>query len=120
MSNLGRVASRDGRFDEAAERLASAGDLLRSIGAEALLLETDAREVERLVLAGEHESALAQATELQRLASQARASPTSLILLDRLEGCARGAERRPRWQRGPHGTGALPPAGSAAPSTRSR
>jgi tetratricopeptide (TPR) repeat protein len=88
MSNLGRVASRDGRFDEAAERLASAGELLRSIGAEALLLETNAREVERLVLAGEHEAALAQATELQRLASKLGLAHV-LILLDRLEGCAR-------------------------------
>ncbi|HEX2383966.1 MAG TPA: adenylate/guanylate cyclase domain-containing protein [Acidimicrobiales bacterium] len=88
MSNLGRVASRDGRFDEAAERLASAGDLLRSIGAEAMLLETDAREVERLVLAGEHATALAQTTELQRLAAKLGLAHV-LILLDRLEGCAR-------------------------------
>jgi class 3 adenylate cyclase/tetratricopeptide (TPR) repeat protein len=88
MSNLGRVASRDGRFDEAAQRLADAGELLRSIGAEALLLETEAREVERLVLAGEAVAALAQATELQRLAGKLGLAHV-LILLDRLEGCAR-------------------------------
>jgi class 3 adenylate cyclase/tetratricopeptide (TPR) repeat protein len=88
MSNLGRVASRDRRFDEAAERLANAGELLRSIGAEALLLETEAREVERLVLAGEHEAALTQATELQRAAAKLGLAHV-LILLDRLEGCAR-------------------------------
>jgi tetratricopeptide (TPR) repeat protein len=88
MSNLGRVASRDGRFDQAAERLASAADLLRSIGAEAMLLETDAREVERLVLAGEHVAALARAAELQRQAAKLGLAHV-LILLDRLEGCAR-------------------------------
>jgi class 3 adenylate cyclase/tetratricopeptide (TPR) repeat protein len=88
MSNLGRVASRDGRFDEAAERLAGAGDLLRSIGAEALLLETDARDVERLVLAGEHDAALERAVELQRLAAKLGLAHV-LILLDRLEGSAR-------------------------------
>jgi tetratricopeptide (TPR) repeat protein len=88
MSNLGRVASRDGRFEAAAERLASAGELLRSIGAEALLLETDAREVERLVLAGAHDAALEQTVELQRLASKLGLAHV-LILLDRLEGSAR-------------------------------
>ncbi len=88
MSNLGRVASRDGRFEQAAERLASAADLLRSIGAEALLLETDAREVERLVLAGEHEAALTQAIELQPLVAKLGLAHVT-ILLDRLEGSAR-------------------------------
>jgi tetratricopeptide (TPR) repeat protein len=98
MSNLGRVASRDGRFEDAAKRLTDAADLLRSIGAEALLLETDAREVERLVLSGEHEAALEQATELQRQAAKLGLAHV-LILLDRLEGCAHalGGDLESAW-----------------------
>jgi tetratricopeptide (TPR) repeat protein len=88
MSNLGRVAARDRRLDEAGERLTAACDLLRSIGADALLLETDAREAERLVLAGDHESALRRTSELQRVATKLGLAHVS-VLLDRLEGWAR-------------------------------
>ena len=79
-----------------------------------MLLETDAREVERLVLAGEHEAALARATELQRQAAKLGLAHV-LILLDRLEGCAR-AQAATSTERGPPGTESSPPAGSAAPT----
>ena len=59
LSNLGRLAARDARTDEAKQRLGEACSVLTEIGAEALLVETQARELERCVLAGAHEDALA-------------------------------------------------------------
>ena len=59
LSNLGRLAARDGRIDESKARLAESCSILSDIGAEALLVETQARELERCVLAGAHEEALA-------------------------------------------------------------
>jgi class 3 adenylate cyclase/tetratricopeptide (TPR) repeat protein len=87
LSNLGRVASRDGRMAVASERLRDAIDLFVEIGAEAMLIETEAREMERLVFAGEYEVALAMVEGLQ-----GRARKLGLVqvmnMLDRLQGCA--------------------------------
>ena len=58
VSNLGRAAARDGRLEEAAGLLEEGRRILKEIGAEALLLESEAREAEWLVLAGEHGPAL--------------------------------------------------------------
>src|SRR5204862_94381 len=51
-SNLGRVAIRAGDDEEGRRRLAEAREGFRLIGAERYVLETDAREAERLLLVG--------------------------------------------------------------------
>lgn len=87
MSNLGRVSSRAGRFDEAAKRFADANALFAEIGADAMLIETEARDIERLVYEGDHEEALARVDDVA-----ARARKLELVnvanMLDRLSGCA--------------------------------
>ena len=88
LSNLGRLAARDGRFAEAHERLDEACAVLAGIGAEALLVETEARVMERLVLEGDHEAALAMVEDLRRRAEHVPV--VSVIdLVDRLHGYAR-------------------------------
>jgi hypothetical protein len=68
-------------FDEACYVLAD-------IGAEALLLETEARELERCVLAGDHEDALDLVDHLRGRAE--RLHLVSVVdLIDRLHGYAR-------------------------------
>ena len=61
LSNLGRVASRGGRYDEARELFAESRRHFERIGADAFLVELDSREAERLLLAGESAAALALA-----------------------------------------------------------
>jgi hypothetical protein len=85
MSNLGRVASRRGELGEAAERFRQARTLLEEIGADAMALENEAREVERLVFARDPDAAIAIARELRpRAAKLGLVSVTHV--LDRLEG----------------------------------
>jgi class 3 adenylate cyclase/predicted ATPase len=87
MSNLGRAAARAGRLDEASDRLAQAAAVFTDVGAEAMLLETQAREVERLVFAGAPDAAIEEAHALRIRADKlGLASVTNL--LDRLEGTA--------------------------------
>src|SRR5206468_3645454 len=50
-SNLGRAMVRSGRFDEADEQLSWARAVFIDIGAESMLLESEAKDVERLVFA---------------------------------------------------------------------
>jgi tetratricopeptide (TPR) repeat protein len=87
MSNLGRVSSRHGRLEEAAERLQRAKGLMQEIGADAMLLETEARDVERLVFADQCDAALDRVDELHGRASKLRLVNV-VTVLDRLAGCA--------------------------------
>lgn len=57
LSNLGRAASRSGQFTEAAVLLAEATAALKAIGSDFLAMEAQAREVERLVFAGDQAAA---------------------------------------------------------------
>jgi class 3 adenylate cyclase/tetratricopeptide (TPR) repeat protein len=101
MSNLGRVASRSGRLDEAATRLRQALELFETIKAGAMLLETEAREVERLVLAGEHRSALAVSGQLIAQAKKLGGMANVVNMLERLEGYAlcQAGDLRAGWDR---------------------
>jgi hypothetical protein len=56
-SNLGRVAARARRFDEALELLAEALTAFEALGSEALSHETQARRAECLVLGGRYQEA---------------------------------------------------------------
>lgn len=88
LSNLGRAASRAGRFEEAQVRLAGACRIFTEIGADSLLLETEARNLERLVLQGEHAEALEVWAELSPRAD--KVGVVSVInLVQRLEAYAR-------------------------------
>jgi len=65
-SNLGRAAARAGRMDEAMQLLEEALRRFTEIGDENLELETEARVIEALVLAGEGERAASRGREVMR------------------------------------------------------
>jgi tetratricopeptide (TPR) repeat protein len=100
VSNLGRVASRAGRDREAAQRLSEAIDVFVELRVEPLLLQTEAREVERHVLAGRSDAALELIEEMAPRVERAKQASVALML-DRLAGYAlaqagdpeRGADR---------------------------
>jgi class 3 adenylate cyclase/tetratricopeptide (TPR) repeat protein len=101
MSNLGRAAARDGRFDEATERLEDARRLLKEMGAEGLLLETEARQVECLIFAGEHGPALELAERLHGPALRLGSTSYVVAMLERLAGyaLAQSGQARRGWGR---------------------
>jgi tetratricopeptide (TPR) repeat protein len=87
LSNLGRLFARAGRFDEADKRLEEAREVLTEIGADGMLLETEARTMERGVLAGDHAAALDLVEDL--LARAKRLSFVSVeAMVERLQGYA--------------------------------
>jgi class 3 adenylate cyclase/tetratricopeptide (TPR) repeat protein len=87
-SNLGRLASRRGHLDEGSKHLCEARAIFVSIGASSMLLEVDAREVERLVFGVDPPSALALAADLRQRTERFRGMPYVLAMLDRLNGYA--------------------------------
>ena len=89
LANLGRVATRSGRLVEAAELLASARALFEAAGAQEMVLETDAKEVERLLLAGDPAGALALADRvLELFTQQTGGNPLLPTMLHRCAGLA--------------------------------
>lgn len=87
-SQLGRLAARSGRFDEALELLQSARDDYVADGEQAELLETDARIAEALLLQGSFAAALAAADEAMARASSGSAVLPQIPLLQRVRGLA--------------------------------
>ncbi len=87
LSNLGRLSAREGREDESEEQLGRARALFEDIGADALLLETEARQMELAVLAGDHRAALAMADPLVERAHRVPLVNVA-ILVERLQGYA--------------------------------
>jgi tetratricopeptide (TPR) repeat protein len=87
LSNRGRLAARAGRLEESAELLARSIELFGAIGADAMLLETEVREMERLVLAGDHAGALGLADPLEERARK-MAIPNVANLVQRIAGYA--------------------------------
>jgi tetratricopeptide (TPR) repeat protein len=82
-SNLGRVEVRAGALTEAATILAEARAAFGAIGAESYVLETDVRELERLVAAGEPAAALELATDVERRSRRAGGLPLQMLANDR-------------------------------------
>ena len=89
-SNLVRVAARARRFDEALELLTEALAEFEALGSEALVRETEARQVECFVLAGRHQDALGVLPGVEAAAE----TPVLCALLQRLHGYALAQARR--------------------------
>jgi class 3 adenylate cyclase/tetratricopeptide (TPR) repeat protein len=89
LGNLGRVATLRGSTDAAKGLLARARERFAAIGAEALALETDAHEAERLLVAGDHAAALALLGRVREDAKRLGGAPGLLAMLQRLAGCAK-------------------------------
>jgi hypothetical protein len=87
-SNLGRVAARAGRQSDAANRLRDARSIFRDMGASSMLLEADAREVERAVIATEPHAALELAADVRARTERFGGMPYLLAMVDRLCGYA--------------------------------
>jgi len=87
-SQLGRLAARSGRFEEALALLGSARDDYVRDGEHAEVLETDARLAECLVLQQEFSAALAAVDDALARASSNAAVLTQIPLLQRVRGLA--------------------------------
>lgn len=87
-SNLGRVAIRAGQLDEAKALLDEARRLFSGIGADSYVLETDAREVERLVAAGRGREALAMVADIDTRSERAGGLPLLMLMTHRMAGYA--------------------------------
>jgi tetratricopeptide (TPR) repeat protein len=88
IGNLGRLAARAGRHDEAREMLARAALLFREIGAERGAVETEARMAENLLLAGESDEALSLATRTLERAEGRGGLAVIRAMLERIRGYA--------------------------------
>jgi class 3 adenylate cyclase/tetratricopeptide (TPR) repeat protein len=88
MSNLGRVASRSGRFDEARSWFDRAGVQLREVGDVGQELENDARVSELEVFAGKWDRAHELALEVAGRAEAFGGVAPQVPLLGRIEGFA--------------------------------
>ncbi len=87
LSNLGRVAYRDGRLAEAMESLGRARSMFRQISSDPEIVETDARRAECLLLQGAGAEALALADETLVLA-RSLDSIFEVPMLQRIRGFA--------------------------------
>jgi uncharacterized protein HemY len=67
-SNLGRLAARSGRFDDADELLREALAEFRDVNARSFVVETNARLAEQAILAGDAAEGLRRADEALRAA----------------------------------------------------
>jgi class 3 adenylate cyclase/tetratricopeptide (TPR) repeat protein len=88
MGNLGRLAARADRYDEAREMLDKAVLLFREVGAERGAVETEARMAESLLLAGEPEEALSLATRTLERAQAQGGLAVIRAMLERIRGYA--------------------------------
>jgi tetratricopeptide (TPR) repeat protein len=88
LGNLGRAAARDGRLDEAASWYDEARSFLTRVRAKAMLLETDARDAERMVLGGACDDALRLGRDVERRARELGGNPYVLMLAERVQGYA--------------------------------
>jgi tetratricopeptide (TPR) repeat protein len=87
-SNLGRVASRSGRYDEAHELFSAAEDEFSAIGNRGELLETRSRIAECLVFEERADEAIATATDALALAEELGGVPPAMPTLFRSLGAA--------------------------------
>jgi len=87
-SNLGRVAARDGRYADATDLFAKAREGFGVIGADGYVVETQSREVELHVLAGEPAAAEARAAETHERVKRIGGLGHLRVMLLRLRGYA--------------------------------
>jgi tetratricopeptide (TPR) repeat protein len=87
-SNLGRAASRAGRFDDAFDTLDRAYADFQEIRAGSFVLETGARLAERAAFAGDAADAIARVDETLQATEETDAGATLRALLHRLRGYA--------------------------------
>lgn len=86
--NLGRLATRDGRLADAERLLDEARAVYERIGAADYVAETDSRQAERLLRAGDAQAAASLARDARARAVALGANPVLLAALDRLLGMA--------------------------------
>jgi tetratricopeptide (TPR) repeat protein len=100
-SNLARAAARDRRLDEAEERFDVARHILSGVGAEGMLLETMARQVELAVFRGDPSTALGLARDVACRATKLGGMANVLTLIQRMESYAlcQSGDCRTGWQR---------------------
>ena len=87
-SNLGRLATRDGRLADAERLLDEARAVYERIGAADYVAETDSRQAERLLRAGDAQAAAGLARDARARAVALGGNPVLLAALDRLLGIA--------------------------------
>ena len=87
-SNLGRLAIRDRRLDDAERLLDEARAIYERIGAADYVAETDSRQAERLLRAGDARAAASLARDARARAVALGGNPVLLAALDRLLGIA--------------------------------
>jgi tetratricopeptide (TPR) repeat protein len=95
-SNLGRVAVRGGDLAVAKDLLDRAREDFLRIGAESYVIETDVRELERLVAAGDPGAAVALAEEIARRCHRAGGLPLQMLPADRARAYA--LAQRDEWE----------------------
>ncbi|MEZ0233840.1 MAG: tetratricopeptide repeat protein, partial [Actinomycetota bacterium] len=88
LSDLGRIAARTRRFDEALEMLDEALAMFRDVGAEEEVVDVVARTAECRVLMGDSSTALALADEAHTRMQGTEAAALAGALLDRIRGYA--------------------------------
>lgn len=98
-SNLGRATARSAQFHDAHRLLEDALDQFRELGAEAYVLETQARLAECLVLEGHYREALDALTPLREPDSPQRAVAERLAGYAVTQSRAGFAEARPHFER---------------------
>jgi len=103
-ANLGRLAARTGRFDEAHQLLDSAGEKLGAIGSKGLAVETELRRAECLVFEARQGEALAVAVPALARVEELGRLDTLGPAFERTIGYAlcqhlRAADARPHFER---------------------
>jgi class 3 adenylate cyclase/tetratricopeptide (TPR) repeat protein len=88
LGHLGRVCARAGRFEEAHELLGDALERWRAIGNDAHVIETEAKVIEALLLAGRGPEALPLAEATLARSERQDVVPWLAALLVRLHACA--------------------------------
>jgi tetratricopeptide (TPR) repeat protein len=99
--NLGRAAARAGRLDDAKHWYDESRRVCEGMHEATMVLETDAREAERLMLAGQSAEALAAAQDSYERALALGGNPYVLMLADRTAGyaLAQQGQLRRGWSR---------------------
>ena len=88
MSELGRLAARAGRFEEATESLAQALAEFQHIGEKQTVVETRARIAENLAFQGAAEAALAEARSALETTEARDGTHQASAMLHRIRGYA--------------------------------